>query len=182
MRSYNSPANPPSSPIDVERITAAEYLDAAAKAERNGDDKPALRRILTELERFPNIRQRLAFEMLPMFLRSLKAGTEPPHYLVSFVTLSANSIDLQRLPEFAAGLEKIILQFFDLAGARPAARQPSTLTILSSALTLHQVDKERFVSVFAELKRRCGAAENDPRREFITHIEWVMTEAQKKSP
>jgi hypothetical protein len=38
FRSYNLPSSTTSAPIDVEHITVAEYLDAAAKAERNGDD------------------------------------------------------------------------------------------------------------------------------------------------
>src|SRR5262249_31158352 len=50
IQSYATQHAPPPPPVDVEDITAAEYLDAFARAAANGPDKLVLRHICDELK------------------------------------------------------------------------------------------------------------------------------------
>src|SRR6516162_6042766 len=79
--SYN-PKPKPAPVIDVERITASQYLDFAAKAHANSSDAPTYRRITEELKRFPATRGRLATEMLTMALQSLQNGSDSWHLIM----------------------------------------------------------------------------------------------------
>jgi len=79
-KSYSSqPATP--LPIGVEKITASEYLEACARAGANGADKPTLKHIHKELERFPATQERLAIEFLTIALQCLAGGEDPWHLI-----------------------------------------------------------------------------------------------------
>jgi len=100
-------ATPPSLPDDIEDITAAEYLDATARAASNGPDKLVLRHIGDELKRFPATRARLAIEFLTMAKHSLDQKDDAC-YLIADGACFGNSIEPSRLPEFLGLLESII--------------------------------------------------------------------------
>src|SRR5215471_14503102 len=70
------PKRKPLPVIDVEGITASEYLDFAARSHANSADAPAYRHVSEELKRFPATRERLATEMLAMALQSLEQGND----------------------------------------------------------------------------------------------------------
>src|SRR5579862_8709985 len=93
------PKRKPLPVIDVERITAAEYLDFAARAQVNSTDAPAYRHISEELKRFPAIRERLATEMLTMALQSLDEGNDAWD-LVGLGSCFANSVALSKTQAF----------------------------------------------------------------------------------
>ena len=63
--------------MNAEHLTAPEFLDAESRAARNGADKPSFKRLLKDLQQFPETRQRLAFEFLAMAWRTviLKGGS-----------------------------------------------------------------------------------------------------------
>ena len=180
VRRYNPGGNTPP-PRDVENISASEYLEAGARAARNGVDKPAFMFINEQLAHLPGTRERLAFEMLILACRSLDRG-EDPGWAAGFAACCAGVIDPRRQPEYVAGLERIILRAFELRKRLenpPGRHGPFVLTLSSMLIALGKVDKARFLTLVAELKHQGGEAELDPRWEVIARAERMVLGLKK---
>ncbi len=131
--------------IDVERITAQEYLDFAASAHANSVDAPAFRHITKELERFPRTRERLGTEMLTMALRSLERASDAPH-LVGLGSCFLNSAPEAKTPEFIQLLERIVLRSVELMAQspNPPSDHPFGLGLTMAGNALRRADSARF--------------------------------------
>jgi hypothetical protein len=128
-QSYNTQP-PPSLPDDIEDITAAEYLDATARAASNGPDKLVLRHIGDELKRFPATRARLAIEFLTMAKHSLDQKDDAC-YLIADGACFGNSIEPSRLRNFWDCWKAL---FTDLSSAPTPVRirpEPGHLSVAS---------------------------------------------------
>jgi hypothetical protein len=164
-------------PTNIENITGAEYLEARAKAERNGADKPVLKHIDEHLERLPLTRQRLVFEMLPIAWESLERGDDP-HWEV-FFGCRWRDVPPERRGEYLTWLEKLILRSFELRSQLsppPGSHGPFVMTLSSLLLSLGKVDRKRFTTVVEDLKRRGGEERLDPRWAVIARIEKLIAE------
>ena len=171
MKTYNSQPNSPLS-ANVERISALEYLEAGAKAERNGVDKPAFKHIQDELERLPMARQRLTFEMLQLVWQSLERGEEPGLGAV-FGGSYWSAIEPQRSSEYRVWLEKIILRSFELRSRLsnpPGDDGPFGMILSTMLIALGKVDRSRFSAILENLKRRGGEEKLDPRWKVIARV------------
>jgi hypothetical protein len=121
-QSYTTQA-PPSLPADVEDITAAEYLNAGARAAANGPDKLVLRHICDELKRFPATRARLAIEFMSMAKQSLDQEDDP-FFLIGQGASFGDFTESTGLPEFTELLESIIHQSIALIGKSSSPPSP----------------------------------------------------------
>jgi hypothetical protein len=171
-KAYNSqPNNPP--PTDVEEISALEYLEAAAKARRNGVDAPAFKHIHEELSRLPKTRERLAFEMLSLSWQSLERGQEPG-WEVGFAGCCWGSIAADRSPEYKTWLEKLTFRLFELRQqlpTPPGEHGPFSHSLSLVLIALGKVDRPRFNFVVEALKSRGGDASLDSRWRVIAEAE-----------
>jgi hypothetical protein len=153
LRAYNS--QPCSAlPEDVEHISALEYLEASARADRNGVDNPAFKHIQEQVNRLPMTRQRIVFEMLPLAWQSLELGEEPG-WTAGFAGCCWGSIEPQRLSEYTTWLEKIIVRCFELRGQLPdppGENGPFAMTLSMMLVTLGKVERGRFTAVLESLK------------------------------
>src|SRR5947209_1021676 len=183
LKGYNSLAGvPPPLTIDVERITAPQFMEAQAKAQRNGIDKPAFKGILKSLENLPKTRERLALEFLTLALQSLERGEIPPD-LIGWASFGC-SPESEIVPTYTMLLEKIILQYFELLG-RSSSKPPaprSSFQLTMAVLELRRVALQRFSTLFARLKREYGEGEDDPRRFLIAELEEKISRADRRVP
>jgi hypothetical protein len=160
-------------PSDVEHISALEYLEASAKATRNGADKPAFKHIEKELSRLPMARQRLAFEMLSLASQSLDRGEEPG-WAAGFAGCCWGLIEPHRKSEYATCLEKIIERCFELRRQLPASpgdHGAFGMTLTLMLIALGKVDRHRFEAILQTLRSRGGDSNLDPRWKVIDQAE-----------
>jgi hypothetical protein len=172
VKAYTSPPTA-AVPVDIESITAAEFLNASGRASRNSSDKPAFKHILETLGRLPQTRQRLALELLPLAWQALERGEEPPFETVLFGCRSV-SIEPQRLPEYTAWLEKIIRRSFDLRrrlSESPGEHGPFAMTLSMTLVALGRLNRERFTALLATLKLEGGEARLDRRWKVLADAE-----------
>jgi hypothetical protein len=167
-------ASQPLPPIDVEQMTALEYLEACKLSD------PALLRIRTALRRFPDVRQRLAFELLPLVLDSLDSRMKR-YELSSHYLFMIDAIEAKRLPEYARGLEKIIVRYIELSsppGTSPLGKSlPSLWFLRFLTLTLRAVQPDRFPIFLAKLKRDFGASVKQGHLDAIFAVEQALAPA-----
>src|SRR6266542_985499 len=140
VKTYNSqPCNP--LPLDIENISALDYLEASAKAARNGADKPAFKHISQQLKQLPMTRQRLAFEMLPLAWQSLERGEEPG-WTAGFAGCCWGVIEPAQMYEYTTWLERIIVRSFELRSQLqnpPGEHGPFAITLCMMRIALRKV-------------------------------------------
>jgi len=166
--------------MNIEHITALEYLDAANRAAVNGVDRIPFAQTLKELERFPGTKQRLAFEFLAMAWRALELKDDPSG-LVTLAACSTRSIEEPRRAEFATSMEKIVLRYFEILGQlgnHPNGIHPFVLTFTIGLSAIRAFDQKRCYGLLNELKGHCG--DSDPRRAIIIEAEQILSEADDK--
>ena len=172
VKAYTSPPTA-AVPVDIESITASEFLNASRRANRNSSDKPAFKHILETLGRLPQTRQRLALELLPLAWQALERGEEPPFETVLYGCRSV-SIEPQRLPEYTAWLEKIIRRSFDLRrrlSEPPGEHGPFAMTLSMTLLALGRVNRDRFTALLSQLKLEGGEVHLDRRWKVLADAE-----------
>ena len=156
-------------PINVERITAREYLDAEARAESNVADKPALRQISEQLALLPKTRERLAFDLLALARWLLERGDDPlPAAFRAF--LFRESIARKRISEYVTALEQFIVRVFQLVDEKADRHQQraSLHFALSAGLTtLRALDEERYRTIFSHLRDTLPPLEFDCRLAIL---------------
>jgi hypothetical protein len=179
-RSYAvQPAAP--APIDVEHITATEYLQVAARAAANGADKPALKHISRELERFPVTRGRLGLELLRLAWQSLEQGNDP-YDLILLGGCLGNSAQTQRPPEYAELLEKIVVRSFEALARlpNPPSAHPFGFGLTAAVRAFQRADPQRSATVIASLKDACGIETQEHMGIIIDCVEQRIAEADQK--
>ncbi len=158
--------------MDVNQITALEFLEAEQKAARNGIDKPPFRRLLSELQNLPKAQQRLAFEFLAMAWRALNSAGDPGQ-LIAWSTFYAKAIEQQKLQEYLFWLEKIILRCFERLKDLQIPFDgscPYSLVLWSALPFLHRTHPDKFRVVLDALKRQCGEEDGDLRWRLVERI------------
>jgi len=182
VKAYNSqPSNP--LPSDVANISALDYLEAGECARQDGVEGPAFKHIQNELRDLPATRERLAFEMLPLIWQSLERGEEPA-WQTSLAGSCWGSIQAERLPEYTAWLEKIILRIFELRKGFTTpvgGHGPFSLSLSMMLIALGKVDRARFTWVVQTLKDRGGDARLDPRWRVIVQAEARISRSEPPS-
>ena len=181
VKTYNrQPDNP--LPTDVEHITALEYLEASARAVRNGADKPAFKHINEALKRFPKTRQRLVFEMLNLAWQSLERG-EDPRQEAGFAGCCRDSIEAERMPEYITWLERIVIRCFELRSQLPnpeTAHGPFALTPSLMLISLGKVDRARFSALVEDLKNQCSESQLDWRRKVLSRATKLVLQSENQ--
>lgn len=160
-------------PANIENLTAFEFLEASARANRNSADRPVFKRILEELSGLPETRQRLALQLLSLAWQALEGGADSAFEMILFGCRSV-SMQPERLPEYTAWLEKIILRSFDLRKQLPNAPDALGTFGMTLSMTLRALgvtDRDQFVRVLGTLKRQGGRAELDARWAVIDDVE-----------
>src|SRR5258708_29630118 len=163
LRSYNLLAGvPPPFTIDVQHITASEYFEASERAQRNGVDGPAYKRISSELRRLPDARRRLALEMLTMASEAL-ARAEDPWSLVVRGCGFGGAVQWEEMSPYTALLEKIISRAFDLLGngAYHAPVYHLSFGLRAALLALRRVRPARLCAVLCSLRQRAGGIKHE---------------------
>ena len=152
--------------MNVESITASEYLRAEENARRNGADKPAFRRIEEEIKRLPRTQERLAFELLKIARTTLDQGKNPGDAALPAMSMG-RSLTEENRPKYLEAIEEIAVRCFELMAQCVDNR--FTLTFVSSLFALRTSDEQRLNILLDKLKRALGQA--DPRREFLAYAE-----------
>jgi hypothetical protein len=175
-QSYNTqPA--PELPDDVEDITAAEYLDACARAGINGPDKLVLRHICDELERFPATRARLAIELLTMAKHSLDKNDDAFYFIGKGASFGA-SIEASRLSEFLELLESIIHQSVQLMAnsSLPPSPHPYGFGLNMAILALHRASPSSLAKIRETL---LGQSDKQSELNFRNVVEYMDKQIAK---
>lgn len=159
--------------MNVESITASEYLRAQENAKRNGADKPVFRRIEEEVKRLPKTQERLIFELLTVARAALDRGKNPGDAALPAMHMGL-SLTQENRPKYLEAIEDIAVRCFESMAQCVDSR--FTLTFVSSLFVLRTSDKQRLNIQLDKLKRALGQA--DPRREFLAHAE--QSESQIK--
>lgn len=161
--------------IDVEHITAVEYLDFAVRAQANSADAPAYRHISNELERFPVTRERLALEILTMAWQALERGNDA-WLLIVLGGCFGNSVPPPNAPTFIELLEKITRRSAELMAqsANAPTEHPFGFGLTLAATALRTADDMRFSTLLEELK-----AHHPSMREIIDYVERKIAESDQ---
>lgn len=171
-----SPKAKPLPVLDVERITAAEYLSFAASAQANSADAPAYRHISNELQRFPAARERLALEILTMACEALDKG-DAAGPLAWLGSCFGNSVLPPRSPAYIELLERFARRSVELMAQSPNAprQHPLGLSLALVAVALHRADKGRFSALLEDLK-----AHRPPMPKIIDYFERMIAESGQR--
>jgi hypothetical protein len=159
--------------MEVEHITAPEFLAAARNAECNAPDKPSFMRMLAELEFLPRTRERLVFELLTAAQQIVENGHDPGNCLL-WVTAWADSIGDTMAADFVAALASIILEYFGLLlrwDITPGAVHPYVLSLALGLAAIKKKDNHHFEFTLRTLREECAKTENDPRSAIVTKLE-----------
>ena len=161
--------------MSIECITAVDYLNAQDKAQRNGADKPAFKRIQEDLKRLPKTQERLAFELLEIAGLALRRGKNPRNAALPALEL-CRSISEERLSDYIADVDSMAVQCFELMDHCRDNR--FTFTFLTSLLVLRTLDTQRLNSLLEKLKT--ASEEHEPRRKLLAHAEESPLEIRKR--
>jgi len=153
--------------MSAEFITASEYLEAEAKARRNGADKPAFRRIEQELKRLPSTQERLTFELLKLARAALDQGKNPGDAALPAMSMG-RSLTHENRPKYLEAIEDIAVRCFESMAQCVDSR--FTLTFVGSLFALRTSDKQRLDILLDKLKRALDQ-QADSRREFLVLAE-----------
>jgi hypothetical protein len=153
--------------MSPEFITASEYLEAEAKARRNGADKPAFRSIEQELKRLPRTQERLTFELLRIARSALDQGKNPGDAALLAMTMGRSLTHENRL-KYLETIEDIAVRCFESMARCVDSR--FTLTFVGSLFALRTSDKQRLDILLDKLKRALDQRA-DSRREFLVLAE-----------
>jgi hypothetical protein len=172
------PERKPLPVIDVDHITALEYLHFAARSHANSADAPAYRHVSQELKRLPATRERLGTEMLTMALQSLEQGNDSWD-LVGLGSCFGNSVSRANTSAFIQLLERIILRSIELMARSPNAPSdhPFGMGLTLAGNALRQADPGRLSTLLEGLK----AQHRDfvQARMVIDYLEKQMAESER---
>jgi hypothetical protein len=148
--------------INVEQITAAQYLKAHEEARKTAGDTPVFKHLSNELARLPGTRCRLAFEFFQMAADTLERGGHPG-YLIAISGMFFNSAGPAQLREYAALVEQLMRRIVKLVRevatpvqmGKHSSLDPSPKMIWSlvfAAVNLKRIDQNRYAAVMQEFK------------------------------
>ncbi len=168
-----SPKRKPLPVIDVEHITASEYLEMGDRSHANSADAPAFRHVSEELERFPATRERLAAEMLTMALQSLEQGSDCC-YLVGLGSCLGNSVPGAKAPGLIELLERIVLRSAELMtqSSNAPSNHPYGMGLTMAGKALRRADPARFSTLLEGLKVH--------HRKAFAYLQTVMAESERR--
>jgi len=172
------PKRKPLPVIDVERITASEYLDFAARSHANSADAPAYRHVSEELERFPATRERLAAELLTMALQSLEQGNDSWD-LVGLGSCFGNSVPAAKTSAFIQLLQRIVLRSVELMAqsSNAPSDHPFGMGLTMAGNALRRADPTRLSTLLEGLKAQRG--EFVQARTVVDYLESRMAESDR---
>lgn len=175
----------PTSPLpsDVEHITAQQFLSACEKAGANSADRPALRHIFAELNRFPAARERLAVEFLRMAWKSLQAGDDPIGWIINGCAFGG-SLASVRSAEYTELLEKIIVRSVDLLVPfpEPPAAHSFAWGLETASIALKRLDATRFTTVISECESKGDDLECAQRRKIVMNLQETLAKTESSLP
>ena len=169
VKAYNAEPPRPLS-ANVERITAAEFFEAADKATRNAADKPAFTYIFDRLQLLPKTRDRLVFDFFRLAWQILERGQDLPSPAL-VLAFAWGPREPAREAEYIGWLEKIILRCVELRrqlAPSPGEHGPFALDIAMGLTALRRVSPTRFSALVEELKKQGADPALDPRWKAIT--------------
>ena len=158
--------------MNVERITASDFLKAQDRARRNAAENPAFRNISKQLKDLPKSQERLAFEFIMMALQALERGASPRAMIVKALYFEG-AIESAREPEYLAHIENVIFRCFELLGQVKTGTGEYTSLQLTLSLTLMAVrkrDRNRFSLVLETLRHSLGEPDEDPRFKILAKV------------
>jgi hypothetical protein len=155
--------------MNIDRITALEFLEAEANAMRNGSDKPAFKRIMTELKQAPRAQERLAFKLTRMALQEAESG-DCTTRTAAWALFFSNAVDHPRTEDFLAELDELILTCFEALGPL-GVRSPGftrlRFTLKFALAVLGRMDKGRLRTTLSVLTDRSANDDTDCRRRIL---------------
>ncbi|MGO8926325.1 MAG: hypothetical protein ACLQU3_05470 [Limisphaerales bacterium] len=170
------PKQKPLPVIDVEHITALEYLDFAARSHANSADAPAYRHVSEELKRFPATRERLAMEMLKMALQSLEQGNESWH-LIGLRSCFGSSAPPAKASAFIQLLERIVLRSVQLMAqsSNAPSDHPFGMGLTMAGNALRRADPARLSTLLEGFRAQHGELVQAP--TVVNYLERRMAES-----
>ncbi len=147
--------------MEIEHVTASEFLDRTHTAVANSAAKPAFKQFLDQLKNSPTTRQKLVFEFLVMASRLLESRGDPADAILWAVRWRT-SVEEARLPEYLAQLEKLVIQYFGVSGGGISGRRgcPQVLTLAIALGAVRDTDKGRFRELMASLRHECSGSDH----------------------
>lgn len=164
--------------IDVEGITASEYLAFAANAHANSVDAPVYRHVSKELERFSATRERIGIEMLTMAWQSIEEGNEGWN-LIGLGSCFVKSVPTANTQRVVQLLEKIILRSVELMAQSPdpPSSHPFGFGLTLAGNALRRTDPEGSRRLFQSL--RTQHPESAPVHAVLDYLDKHMAESEQ---
>jgi len=157
--------------MNIDLMTAQDFLNAKAKAKGNASDKPEFKILLQQLKASPR-EQELVFELLPIVLESIEAGTAKP--IIMEVLYFDESIGNGRIKEYLGQIEQIVSCSFERITDESIGigkLRALDLTLGLSLIVLHKRDKNRFCITLGTLKIILADKDKDLRSVILARIE-----------
>jgi hypothetical protein len=159
--------------MDAQHVTAQELLQFCRRAAANGAEKPAIRRLLSEIETLPAVEERLCFEFLAI-TRDLLEMNEDPGESIGWVNVLSKSVGQPKLPRLIESLESLLLVCFENLGRIPkdrAGSRPYSLSLVTGLACIRRRSPERFQELFSGLKDRALRSANEAQDTLLRRIE-----------
>jgi hypothetical protein len=155
----------------LDDITADEFLKAACNSAGNGVAKPHFRSLLEQLNALPAVRERLAFEFIPLTLKALNDGNVPLQFAI-WLPAWTESVTESRRVDFINRIEEIILRGFEL---RCQGDTSTEMTIVTALIAIRKIDQTRFNASITELRSKCRSIINEDSGAIATEVEAMIT-------
>ena len=158
--------------MNLDALTAAEYLLIRERARRNLIDKPAFTEMVKQLNECPQIQERLLFEFLDLTSQALEGDRSPRGMLANAVQFEG-AIGAERMPEYLERIETVASQGFKLLGKKEVRGGDWTaleLTVTVAMLALRKRDPSRFDRLCDSLRRSLSTGGDGPRSKILSKV------------
>jgi hypothetical protein len=163
--------------MDVERITLAQFWELMCRASANGIDKPIFRRVSEQLDGFPRTQERLLFETIDEFKRSINRKVEP-WTLAGWILYWSSTTRQEIRRELLDALQEITISYFAAIPQLKGCVAEITLPRL-----LHTIRRLGGIScaqsVLENLRHECATKDaTDPRLGILAKIERSLDDSR----
>jgi hypothetical protein len=158
--------------MNPNQLTAQELLRLSWRAAANGAERPALRRLLSELDSLPTVEERLCFEFIAVARERLDRSEDPAD-AIGWVNVLSKSVSRPRLPGLLESLEGLLLVCFENAGRLPEDREGSrsySLALVTGLGCIRRLSSERFKQLFRCLNERAILSASGPQQAILQRI------------
>jgi hypothetical protein len=142
--------------VDIENITATDYLAAKAMSKTSGTEQVAFRELRKQLQAFPKAQERLLMQLLSMTRHTLEMGGSPRGSLADALQFVA-ALSEEKVADYVVEIEKIISHSSRLMEKAIPGNGDYTAFELTLAVSLTELQKrnpDRFKAVWENLGYR----------------------------